>query len=103
MPEGVPIRVLADAKAVKPTLKPAVEAWGKQFGLTRPIEVRAAPKGTLHDRLILIDRRDVWLLGQSFNQLATRSNTYLSKADPELAQMKFGAYDQIWAASAPLI
>lgn len=102
VPEGVPIRVLADTKALKPTLKPAAEAWGKQFGLMRPIEVRAAPKGTLHDRLILIDRNAVWLLGQSFNQLATRSNTYLSKADPELAEMKVGAYDQIWGVSSPL-
>ena len=102
VPEQVPIRVLADAKALKPTLKPAVEAWGKQFGPARPLEARKAPKGALHDRLILIDRTDAWLLGQSFNQLATRSNTYLSKADQELARMKIDAYDQIWAASAPL-
>jgi hypothetical protein len=102
VPERVPIRVLADAKALKPTLKPAVEAWKKQFGPARPLEARKAPKGSLHDRLILIDRTDVWLLGQSFNQLATRSNTYLSKADPELARMKIDAYDQIWGASAPI-
>ena len=44
----------------------------------------------------------VWLLGQSFNQLATRSNTYLQKADPELAQMKLDAYEAIWLAS-PLL
>lgn len=101
VPERVPIRVLADMRALKPTLKPAVEAWGRQFGPTGPIEVRAAPRRTLHDRLILIDKGTVWLLGQSFNQLATHSNTYLSKADPELAAMKIEAYDQIWDGSAP--
>jgi hypothetical protein len=102
VPERVPTRVLTDAKALKPTFKPAVEAWGKQFGPARPLQARKAPKGSLHDRLILIDRTDVWLLGQSFNQLATRSNTYLSKADPELTRMKIDAYDQIWDASTPL-
>ena len=77
VPEGVPMRVLADAKKLKPTLKPAVDAWGLQFGNTRPLEARVAPKDSLHDRLLLIDLDEVWLLGQSFNQLATRSNTYL--------------------------
>jgi hypothetical protein len=93
--------VLADAKSLKPTLKPAAESWFKQFGATRPLEVRVAPRGTLHDRLILLDRGRVWLLGQSFNALATRSNTYLSKADAELAAMKVDAYEQIWGAANP--
>ena len=100
--QGVPIRVLVDAQALKPSLQPSAEAWGRQFGQSRPLEVRVAPKSSLHDRLLLIDAKEVWLLGQSFNHLATRSNTYLQKADPEFAQMKLDAYEAIWLAS-PLL
>ena len=82
-------------RETKPSLKPAAELWQEQFGTKRPIEVRAAHKGTLHDRLILIDRTTAWLLGQSFNHLATHSNTYLAQADPELAQMKIYAYEEV--------
>jgi hypothetical protein len=89
-------------RALKPTLQPAAAAWTKQFGSARPLDVRKAPKGSLHDRLILLDRKDVWLLGQSFNQLATRSNTYLSKADAELAAMKIAAYEAAWGSAPPL-
>jgi hypothetical protein len=60
------------------------------------------PKGSLHDRLILLDRAVVWSLGQSFNQLAVRSPTSLSKVDPETARMKIDHYDLLWAASTPL-
>ena len=102
VPDQVGIRVLADAKTLKPTLKPAAEAWVAQYGVNRPLEIRVAPKGTLHDRLILLDRREVWLLGQSFNQLATRSNTYLSRSDAELAAMKVSAYEAAWSVAAQL-
>lgn len=102
VPEQVSIRVLADEKSLKSTLRPAVETWEKQFGETQPLAARKAPKGSLHDRLIVIDKKDVWLLGQSFNALATRSNTYLQKADAELARMKIDAYEALWGASALL-
>jgi hypothetical protein len=102
VPEQVMVRLLADSKSLKPTLKPAAEAWAAQFGPRRPLEVRRTPKGALHDRLIVLDRKDVWLLGQSFNQLATRSNTYLAKAPDELAELKVHAYEAVWQQSRPL-
>lgn len=101
--EGIALRVLADAKTLKPTLVPAAERWIKQFGAARPLEVRAAPKGELHDRLIFLDRSVVWVLGQSFNQLATRSHTSLMKADPELGKMKIAAYEKSWGAASPIV
>lgn len=102
IPEQVTVRVLADAKKLKSTLGPAVKAWIEQFGPARPLTARAAPKGSLHDRLILIDAKHVWLIGQSFNALATRSHTYLSKLEPEPAQMKIDAYEALWGSSTPL-
>ena len=74
-PEGISIRILAAKRKLKPTLKPAVDRWIAQFGAARPLEVRVAPETALHDRLIILDGAVVWDIGQSFAQLATRSNT----------------------------
>jgi hypothetical protein len=101
-PQKVSVRVLSDERTHKPTLKPAAERWVEQFGVTRPLEVRVAPSRSLHDRLIFLDSKEVWVLGQSFNALAVRSPTSLLKADPELAKMKIDAYGQIWDAATPL-
>lgn len=103
VPERIHTRILADANGHKPTLKPTAVAWVKQFGSTRPLEVRVARKGELHDRLIFLDNSVVWVLGQSFNHLATRSHTSLIKADQDLAAMKITAYEQIWSASTSLL
>jgi hypothetical protein len=101
-PEKVSVRVLADQADGKPDLKPAAAAWVKQYGATRPLEARLSPKKTLHDRLIIVDGRTAWLLGQSFNKLADRAHTSISRADVELAKLKVGAYTTMWAAAVPL-
>jgi hypothetical protein len=102
-PDGVAVRLLADQAHVRPTLKPAMEHWLKQFGRDRPLEVRLTAPKTLHDRLILIDGKAAWILGQSFNALAARSPTSIVEADAETASLKVGAYDAIWLAAKPLL
>ena len=74
-PEGVNVRLLTDSNGVKPTLATAAAKWKQQFLSKRPLQVRLATARTLHDRLVLIDGRDVWTLGQSFNALAARAHT----------------------------
>jgi hypothetical protein len=101
--EGVNIRLLTDSSGVKPTLAPAAAKWKQQFLSKRPLQVRLAAARTLHDRLVLIDRRDVWTLGQSFNALAARAHTSFGKVDEETARLKIVAYDDIWNASKDLI
>lgn len=62
------------------------------------VEVRYAPKSALHDRMI-ISGSDVWLLSQSIKDIAKRSPASVSKADPELSQMKKDHYSELWLAS----
>lgn len=62
---AVPIRMLADAQSVKPSLKPVVSSWVAQHGSTWPLEARLAPARTLHDRLIIVDHSTAWVLTQS--------------------------------------
>ncbi len=54
VPEGVPLRLLADTNGHKATLKPAAEKWIAQYGTSRPLSVRIAPAKSLHDRAILL-------------------------------------------------
>jgi len=100
--EGVVIELLADAATVKGGLKPAVAAWSAQYGTLRIVAARLASPKSLHDRLIIIDGTIVWDLSQSIKDFAARSPASASKADPELAAMKIGAYDTIWQAATAI-
>jgi hypothetical protein len=102
IPEGITTLILADASGRKAALAPAVRHWVQQYGSARPLEARLAPDRSLHDRLIIIDDRESWSLGQSFNALAARAPTSLLRADPETAQLKIQAYAQIWQAAGPI-
>jgi hypothetical protein len=102
-PENVVVRILTDAASRKPTLKPAADKWSQQFGQTRaPLEVRLAPAGSLHDRLIILDGATVYTLGQSFNKLAERAHTSSVRVDDETGAEKITAYLTMWQAATPL-
>lgn len=101
--DGVSVLVIADQADYKAGLQPAAEHWGRQYGQARPLEVRLAPPKTLHDRLLILDSRDVFTLGQSFNALAKRSPTSLVRVDPDTASRKVDAYDKVWGAAVPLV
>lgn len=102
-PERVRVMILADREDHKPSLKPAAERWMQQHGDLRPLQVRLAPAKTLHDRLIVVDRREVWSVGQSFNAIARRAHTSLDRTDPESATRKMQAYESMWAAAETMI
>jgi hypothetical protein len=94
--------VMADEKQQKPSLKPATQAWITQFGSQKPLEVRLAQAGQLHDRLIIVEKTNAYDLGQSFNAIATRSPTAISRTDIQTAALKIAAYENIWQAADPL-
>jgi hypothetical protein len=101
-PEKISMRILTSDKYIQ-SLKPAAERWAQQHGMDRPLEVRLAPAERLHDRLIIIDGKDVWELHQSFKDLAARSHTSLSKMMfPEISKEKIAAYEDLWAAATSL-
>lgn len=101
--EGVTVRVMSDASSVKPTLQPAASKWREQFGAARPLEVKLSPKRTLHDRLLLIDGKEAWSLTQSLKDFAARSPGSLLKANPEAAELKIAAYEQLWDQAEDMI
>jgi hypothetical protein len=101
-PASVTIKLLTDQKSYKPSLAPAAKRWASQHGRARPLEVRLAAGGTLHDRLAIIDDKDVWLLTQSLNAFATRAPASIVRVDVDTAALKVAAYRDMWVASTPL-
>ena len=69
-PSGVPLRLLTDSGSHRPSLIPAIAHFKKQYGTNRPVQARGAPARTLHDRMVAIERRRIWTVGQSFNDRA---------------------------------
>jgi hypothetical protein len=100
--DGVTVRLLADQKDHKASLKPAVQNWIKQFGTSRPLDVRLATPKNLHDRLIFIDGGEAWSLTQSLNAFASRSPASIVRINDEIVGMKIAAYESIWTVAQPL-
>ena len=100
--ERVSVRLLADQAHHKSTLKPAAVRWSSQYGTARPLEARLAPPRTLHDRLIIVDESQAWVMTQSMNAFAARSPASIVRVDPDTATLKIAAYQSIWSSAAPL-
>lgn len=99
---SVKIELLADAAAVKATLKPATTRWKAQYQQDRHLEVRLSPPKALHDRLIIIDGISVYTLTQSLNAFAARSPASIVRIDGDASGLKVSAYEAFWQAATPL-
>ncbi|MGV8856530.1 MAG: hypothetical protein ACOH2L_18045 [Devosia sp.] len=69
---------------------------------THTVEVRYGDARALHDRLIIIDSREVWLVSQSFKDIAKRSPASVSRADSDMSLMKTQHYEDLWVHSTKL-
>ena len=98
VPDGVSLRLLADARFVKQSLQPTSTAWVHQYGDIKPLAVRIAPEGILHDRSIFIDGTIAWVYTQSLNAIAKRSPAEIIRAD-DTAAMKIEHYESVWNLS----
>lgn len=102
VPEGVHLRLMADAKNHKTSLVAAGQRWVAQHGMARPLEIRLAQSRLLHDRLIFVDGASSWALTQSIKDFAKRSPAEIIRAD-EAATLKISAYEETWEKSEPVV
>lgn len=93
--EKLSVQLLAWKKKSSPALIPSVKAWRTQYGSLRPLEARLSTQ-TLHDRLIIIDDKAVYILTQSLNSFAVRSPAAISKVSDDIAALKLAAYEEYW-------
>lgn len=100
LPEKVAVKLLTDSAGQKPSLEPAVRKWIVQYDKIRPLEARYTPARTLHDRLIIVDDSEVWVLTQSLNAFATRSPASIVRFNEP--KLKIDAYNAIWQSSTAI-
>ena len=67
------------------------------------VQVRYAPATSLHDRLIIVDGLEVWLVSQSLKDIAKRSPASVTRAEATLGAMKVHHYNHLWNQSAAII
>jgi hypothetical protein len=99
--EKVRLKVLTDSSYVKPSFKPAVDRWLQQYQ-DRPLEARLTPARQLHDRLIIVDDKEVWIVTQSFKDLAERAPASVTRFESEAADLKLSSYRAMWASALPM-
>ncbi len=101
IPEGVTAKLLASKKNHKSgILQPAFSRWVKQYSSTRPTELRVVSDKGLHDRLVIIDSTEVWLLSQSFNTFAERAPASIVRS--QAPELKIEAHNDIWNNAEPI-
>ena len=93
VPQGVAVRLLTREHST--TLRPAVTKFVAQTRMS--IEVRTSK--ALHDRVVFLDGRSCWVLGQSIKDAAKSKPTYLAPLAPDSASLKMTDYEMIWAQS----
>lgn len=99
--EGIAVQLLTKNKC-RPQIEPLAKAWRDQYGKDRPLEVMLVDNSRLHDRYIIIDGRDAWKLGQSFNQLAEKSATTITREPTEVERQVLAEWDGLWAKGTPV-
>ncbi|MGO4395740.1 hypothetical protein AB4Z46_30720 [Variovorax sp. M-6] len=100
--EGVRILILGDRAGSKSSLAPAASRWQAQYRSARPLEVRLARDRSLHDRLLLIDRTEVWNLSQSIADFAKKSPASIERSGAAIEKEKAVAYLGLWIGATPL-
>jgi hypothetical protein len=96
VPRQVIVRLLARKRPA--ALKPAVAKFVAQSKMA--VEARSSEE--IHDRIVFLDDRSCWVLGQSIKDAATSKPTYLAPLDRDTAQLKKASYEQIWNAAQPI-
>src|ERR1041385_1554941 len=93
---GVSCRLLV--KRHSPSLKAAGTAFRTQHKMT--VEIRTSQ--LIHDRVIFLDDRSCWVLGQSVKDAAKSMPTYLAPLPSDVIPLKKDVYEQIWSTAKPL-
>ena len=88
----VTVRLLCGKSAA---LRPAIS----KFTLQTTIKVEVRVSEAIHDRVLFIDGRSCWVLGQSIKNAAKSKPTYLAPLDTPTTDLKISQYERIWASA----
>lgn len=99
--DGASLRLLTTGVAKKfSLLQPALEKWNATHP-TRPVSLRVAPSGTIHDRVVCIDETTAWIITQSLKDFGAKAPATVMRFDDTLTADKIAAYEKLWAQTQP--
>jgi hypothetical protein len=93
IPKTVQVRLLTKHKANN--LKAALSKFITQTNRT----IEARESAAIHDRVIFVDERSCWVLGQSIKDAAKTKPTYLAPLDHDTVLLKLSVYEDIWKSA----
>jgi hypothetical protein len=93
---AVAVRLLGRHQAA--ALKPAIAAYASQS--KQSVEARRSSE--LHDRVVFVDGRSCWVLGQSINDAAAKKPTYLAPLPQDISELKLADYEEIWSRASAI-
>lgn len=96
VPPQIVVRLLTSKYPA--SLSPAVKKFISQKNMV--VEVRSTRE--IHDRVIFIDGRSCWVLGQSIKDAAKTKPTYLAPLATDTSQLKKAEYQRIWTIATPI-
>jgi hypothetical protein len=99
--EAIPSKPAVRLLTYKPSpdFKAAVTAFKKQYGL--PVEVRLHQR-EVHDRAIVVDDRDFFVLGASIKDLGDKLSLLNKVEDPANTTRLRAEFQTIWSSATPL-
>ncbi|SDC52215.1 hypothetical protein SAMN05216345_102607 [Cupriavidus sp. YR651] len=95
VPSSASVDMILGPNAKKAEVKAALEAFRQQTG--RQVAVKR--NNTIHDRIVIIDDGECYVLGQSLKDAAKKSTTYIAPLPSEIAGLKRDAYADVWLNS----
>ena len=81
----------------------AITAAVAKFVAQTKMDVDARTSQEIHDRVLFIDDRSGWVLGQSIKDAAKSKPTYIAPLDSETVRLKKAIYDRIWLGAQSLL
>jgi hypothetical protein len=99
--DGASLRLLTTGVAKKfALLQPALEKWNATHA-TRPVTLRVAATGTIHDRVMCIDGGTAWIITQSLKDFGAKAPATIMRFDDILTADKIAAYEKLWTQTQP--
>jgi len=93
LPPGRTVRLIASRFA--DDVRVAAAKFTTQQGGS--VEVRKSSE--IHDRVVLVDASQCWVLGASIKDAASKKPTYLAPLSADIAMQKVKMYEDVWNAA----
>jgi len=93
VPGNVKIRLLTGQ--VSNALKTIIGKYKSKPG----VQFKAKTSKKIHDRVVIIDLNECWVLGQSIKDAAKKKPTYIAPLPSDVVQQKVQHYEDIWNKS----